>query len=55
LSENEDFKGVSVLCGETDGSGEFVVQFVNVFVEWTPVERSMSPVVEHVFKDEEEC
>jgi len=30
------------------------VDFVDVFVEWTPVEQTMEPVVPCIFHDEEE-
>lgn len=46
---------MSVLRCEAEGGGELVVELVNVLVEETVVEQSVSAVVPCVFQDEEEC
>jgi hypothetical protein len=53
-SQDQDLEGVSVLGGQTKGSGKLVVHLVNVLVEGTVVQSSVGKVVEHVLKDEEE-
>jgi hypothetical protein len=37
-AENHDFSGMSVFCGETEGSRVFVVNFVNVFIQRSTVQ-----------------
>jgi len=52
-TENHDFNRVSVFCSETKGCRPFVMDLVDVFVEWTVVQSSMGPIMEKVFKDKE--
>lgn len=54
LGEDHDLKRVCVLGGESYGGRELVVELVDVLVEGSPVEATVSPVVEHVLKDKEE-
>lgn len=45
---------MGVFGGETEGGGMFVVDFVDVFVEWPPVEETVEPVVPCVLEHEED-
>lgn len=45
---------MGVFGGETEGGGVFVVDFVDAFVEWAPVEETVEPVMPCVFEDEED-
>lgn len=53
-TEDEDFEGVSVFGGESEGCRVLVVHLVDVLVERTVVECSVSEVMPGVFEDEEE-
>jgi hypothetical protein len=53
-AEDEDLKRVGVLGGETERCAVLVVHLVNVLVEGTVVECSMSKVVPGILEDEEE-
>ena len=53
-SENKHFKGVGIFSGDTEWSRVLVVNFVDMFVERSIMQNSVGPVMEGVFKYEEE-
>ena len=53
-AQNQDFDGGGVFGGHAKGGAVLVVDFVDVFVERTPVERAVGPVVPGIFKQEED-
>lgn len=55
LSQDEDFERVGILGRQANRSRVGMVQLVYVLVKVLGVQSSMSPEVEHVFEEEEEC
>ena len=53
-AENHDFNWGGVFSGHAEWSGVLVVYLMNVFVQWTPVQRSVRPVVPCVFQNEKD-
>lgn len=54
-SEDEDFRWMGVFCSKTEWSGILMVDFMDVFVEGTPMQTSMGPIMECIFHDKEDC
>ena len=52
-TENHDFDRRSILRGQTKGSRVLVVNLVDVFVQRTPMQSAMGPVMPGIFHDEE--
>lgn len=53
-AQDHDFDGGRILCGEAEGSRVLMVDLVDAFVQGTPVEGSVTPIVPGVFEDEED-
>jgi len=53
-SQDEDLNRVRVFGCETKGGRPLVMEFVNVFVERTIVQSTVSPVMEEVLEHEEQ-
>lgn len=52
-SEQHDFNGGSVFCSQTKRRGVLVVNFVDGFVERTPVESTVKEIMPGIFHHEE--
>ena len=53
-TQDHDLDGGSVFGGHAEGRRVLVVDFMDVFVERTPVEGAVGPVVPCVFEDKED-
>lgn len=54
-AENHHFNRGSIFGSQTKGCGILMVDFVNGFVEWTPMKSSVEEIMPSVLHHEENC
>ena len=54
-AEAHDFDGGGVFSCKAKRRRILVMNFMDVFIEWSPMHGAMGPIVPSVFKDEKDC